>query len=96
MGDVFNVGSGKPQSINTLVSLLEGPVEYIPKRPGEPDCTHADIQKIKSKLNWAPHISFSEGVQRMINHIDYWKNAPVWDADSIQVATKDWFNALQQ
>ena len=46
VGERFNVGAGNPQSINRLVELLGGEVVYVPKRPGEPDCTFADIGKI--------------------------------------------------
>ncbi len=42
-GERFNVGAGNPQSVNRLVELLGGEVVYVPKRPGEPDCTWADI-----------------------------------------------------
>ena len=42
-GQVYTVASGRPVSVNRLVELLGGEVVYIPKRPGEPDCTHADI-----------------------------------------------------
>ena len=41
-----NVGAGNPQSVNRLVELLGGEWCYVPKRPGEPDCTWADIAKI--------------------------------------------------
>ena len=94
LGEVFNVGSGAPHSVNELVELLQGEVVYIPKRPGEPDITLADTTKIKSKLQWNPKISFEEGVQIMIDNIDYWRNAPVWDAESIAKATKEWFSHL--
>ena len=46
-GKIFNVGSGKTVSVNRVVKLLGGKKIYIPKRPGEPDCTFADIKKIK-------------------------------------------------
>ncbi len=46
VGERFNVGAGNPQSINKLVEILGGDVVYIPKRPGEPDCTWANIDKI--------------------------------------------------
>src|SRR5580698_3967013 len=54
-GEVYNVGSGQPVSINDLVRLLGSPPSvYIPKRPGEPDCTWADISKIQRDLGWQP------------------------------------------
>lgn len=92
--EVFNIGTGKPQSVNQLVSLLKGDVVYMPKRPGEPDCTWADISKIKSLLSWTPKISFDEGVQKILEHIDYWGEAPVWTPENITEATKDWFEYL--
>ena len=67
---------------------------YIPKRPGEPDCTWADISKAKNLLNWKPKVSLESGVNSLIDNIDYWAQAPVWDPDSISVATKKWFEYL--
>jgi UDP-glucose 4-epimerase len=93
-GQRFNVGAGNPQSINTLISLLGGPVVYVPKRPGEPDCTFADIGKITSLLGWHPQVDFEQGVQRMMQHIDLWKDAPLWEPESIAKATKTWFEFL--
>ena len=93
-GKTFNVGSGNTYSINRLVELLGGETIYIPKRPGEPDCTFADTTLINEILKWKPKVSFEEGVQEMIRHIDYWREAPVWDPNSIAEATKDWFKYL--
>ena len=93
-GRVYNVGAGNPQSVNRLVELLEGPEVHIPKRPGEPDCTWADISKIRRELGWAPRISFEEGVAKVVANIDYWRNAPLWDAQSISKATESWFKYL--
>ena len=95
IGNIYNVGSGNTYSINNLVELLGGEVVYIPKRPGEPDKTFANINKIYSELNWSPKIPFEEGVKNMLLHIDYWNDAPVWEADSINVATKTWFKYLK-
>ncbi len=93
-GEIFNVGSGNTYSINELVQRLGGEVTYIPKRPGEPDCTFADISKIQRVLGWKPSVSFADGVKTMIEHIDYWREAPVWTESSIKEATKDWFKYL--
>ncbi|HIK02749.1 TPA: SDR family oxidoreductase [archaeon] len=93
--EAMNIGTGNPQSVNTLVKLLDGKeITHIPKRPGEPDESQADISKAEKLLGWQPKISFEEGVKIMLDNIDYWRSAPVWDAKSIEVATKDWFKYL--
>ena len=94
VGEVWNLGAGNPQSVNRLVELLGGDVVRLPKRPGEPDCTWADISKITRDLGWAPKVSFEEGVRRLLAHIDYWCDAPLWNPQSIAEATKTWFQYL--
>ncbi len=96
VNEVFNVGAGAPQTVNRLVELLGGgEIVHLPKRPGEPDCTWADISKIRAELAWEPLVSFEEGVARLIQNIDYWRQAPVWDKQSIAQATSQWFKYLQ-
>lgn len=94
INEYMNVGSDNTYSVNRLVELLGGEKTYIPKRPGEPDCTFADTQKIKKLLNWKARISFEEGVSEMLKNIDYWKDAPVWTPESIEEETRLWFEAL--
>ena len=93
-GQIWNLGAGNPQSVNRLVELIGGPVTYIPKRPGEPDVTWADIGKITTELGWRPRIPFDEGVRRMMAEIDKWRDAPLWDPESIARATRVWFSYL--
>lgn len=93
-GEALNVGSGSTYSVNRLVELLGGEVTYIPKRPGEPDCTFADIGKIQRLLGWRPLVSFEAGVAAMLQVIDAWRAAPVWTADKIEAATREWFQYL--
>lgn len=94
VGEIYNLGADNPQSVNRLVELLGGPVIPIPKRPSEPDCTWADITKIKSQLGWAQQVSFEEGVGHILDNIEYWRNAPLWEAETIAKATKTWFATL--
>lgn len=99
VGERFNVGSEHTYSVNRLVKLLGGTEEnivHIPKRPGEPDCTWADTSKIAKALNWRPKVTLEEGVQHMLDNIDYWRKAPVWTPDSIKKATADWFKYLDK
>lgn len=93
-GEVFNVGSGHHYSINELVGHLGGTVEYIPKRPGEPDCTFADTRRIHTQLGWEAKVDFATGVSRMLESIELWREAPLWDAGSIRDATRSWFKYL--
>ena len=92
--EIFNVGSGETVSVNRLVELLGGEVTYIPKRPGEPDCTYADIAKIRRELKWQPKVDIKQGVDNVLANIDYWKSAPVWTPATIATATEDWFKYL--
>jgi len=93
-GEIINIGSDNTYSVNRLVELLSGDVVHIPKRPGEPDCTWADISKAKQLLNWKPKVSLEEGVGILLDNIDYWREAPVWDEQSIAKATQKWFQYL--
>jgi len=91
---ILNVGSGGTYSIIRLVELIGGEKTYLPKRPGEPDCTFADIQRIGSLLNWKPQVTFEEGVGRLVAGIEAWKDAPVWTPETIHEATRTWFKHL--
>jgi UDP-glucose 4-epimerase len=92
--EIFNVGAGRPQSVNRLVELLGGDVISVPKRPREPECTWADIRKIQAHLRWSPQVPFEEGVATLLRHIGYWANAPVWTREAIDAATKTWFECF--
>lgn len=93
-GRTWNLGAGNPQAVNRLAELLGGPVVHIPKRPGEPDCTWADITLIRRDLGWAPEVGFVEGVARVLENIEYWRDAPLWDPESIARSTAAWFAHL--
>lgn len=90
---IFNVGSGQTYSVNSIVQLLGGSVVHVPERPGEPDCTFADISKI-IKAGWRPFISIEKGVAMMLKDLAQWSDAPVWTPEKITEATADWFKYL--
>ena len=94
VGQRFNVGAGRPQTVNRLVELLGGGATHLPKRPGEPDSTFADIARIRSTLGWEPKVSFEDGVARMVADIERWRDAPLWNPESIALATRTWFQYL--
>ncbi len=93
-GEIMNVGSGGTYSVNTLAEIIGGPTTSLPKRPGEPDCTFADIDKIQRLLEWSPQVSFEVGVGKVLGVIDEWADAPVWTPEGIADATRAWFEHL--
>lgn len=90
----YNVGSGRTISVNQIVHLLGGDHTYIPKRPGEPDCTFADTTLIERDMNWKAKIVIEDGVNLVLEQISYWKEAIVWTPETISKATEDWFRFL--
>jgi UDP-glucose 4-epimerase len=95
IGEIYNVGTGAPVSVNALVEQLGSPPRVqIPTRPGEPDCTWADISKLRGELGWLPKVSFAEGVGRTLEDKEFWRGAPVWTVSRIAEATSDWFKFL--
>ena len=93
-GEAINIGTQNPQSVNRLVELLGGKIEFIPKRPGEPERTHADIAKAINLLSWKPKVSFESGIKEVLNQISLWEEAPVWNKENIKQATSTWFQYL--
>ena len=92
---VINIGSGRPRSVLDMVNILQGKKIFIPKRPGEPDTTHAKINKAQLILAWKPSISLETGLKDVLKNIDYWKKAPLWTKAKIKSATKNWFRYLK-
>ena len=95
-GQIFNLGTGKPNSINNLVKILGGNKVFIPSRPGEPNVTCANPKKIKRLLKWKPKVKFETGVKIMLKDIQKWKSAPLWSPQTIKKATKLWFKHMKK
>ena len=93
-GEIYNVGNGKEISVNLIADIIGGNKVSVPKRPGEPDRSIADITKIKTQLNWQSKISIKKGIELLLKNIDNWKDAPVWTPETIKEATKNWFKLL--
>jgi UDP-glucose 4-epimerase len=94
VGEIMNVGSGNTYSVNRLIELLGGPVTHVPKRPGEPDQTFADVAKIERLLHWRASVTLEDGVATMLERLDDWREAPLWNPQTIEAATKVWFEYL--
>ncbi len=69
---VFNLGSGAPMTLRTLVALLGEvtgvvpQVVYEPQPLGDVDATFADITRARSELGWEPRVLFGDGLQTVL------------------------------
>jgi nucleoside-diphosphate-sugar epimerase len=77
-GHIFNVASGIPVSIRTMIEKIcvltgRGNPQYgkIPYRPSENMALYANLSKEKDILQWEPNISLEEGLKKTI---DYFAN----------------------
>lgn len=93
-GIPINIGTSSPVSINYLAEVIGGRTTNIPKRPGEPDVTHADITRAHKVLNWTPEVSIEMGLKMVLDTKETWADAPKWSAEEIEKATTDWFKYL--
>ena len=64
---IYNLGSGKKTSINTIAKIFNGKKKFIPIRPGEPKNSVANIKKIKKEINWKPKISIEQGIKNLLS-----------------------------
>ncbi|MFZ4816378.1 MAG: NAD-dependent epimerase/dehydratase family protein, partial [Phototrophicaceae bacterium] len=74
-GEVINLGTGRPTSVNRLCDLvLESfghtrqsyPVHYHPSQPGDIRVSAADVSKAHDLLNWEPAMTFEDGMRDTI------------------------------
>jgi UDP-glucose 4-epimerase len=53
-GTVFNVGTGKNNSVLELAKMIGDNIKFIPPRPAESKETLADNSKIRTEFGWQP------------------------------------------
>jgi UDP-glucose 4-epimerase len=69
-GQVYQLGSGRPTSVNELLDLMRDtvpptpmpPIKYLPSRSGEILHTYSAIDKAQAELGFAPAIPLSAGL----------------------------------
>jgi UDP-glucose 4-epimerase len=59
-GTVFNVGTGKNNSVLEIAKTMSDNIEFIPQRPGEMRETLADISKSRRILGWEPKVNLDD------------------------------------
>ncbi|PIQ95772.1 MAG: hypothetical protein COV67_13040 [Nitrospinae bacterium CG11_big_fil_rev_8_21_14_0_20_56_8] len=82
-GDVFNIGTGKQTSINTLARMirdLAGSQSEIINRPGRSAdlmSLEADYSLIHERTGWSPQWALEQGLKRTIEWYRAWGNHPL-------------------
>lgn len=69
-GGIYNVGSGKNYSVNEISSMISNKTINLEPRSGEVKITLANIEKIKSQLNWLPTIQLETWINK-VKDLDY-------------------------
>ncbi|MDI6840313.1 MAG: NAD-dependent epimerase/dehydratase family protein [bacterium] len=78
--EIFNIGTGRPTSVNELFSIMKEITKYSitplykPKRRGELDRSILDCRKAEKLLKWKPRVTLEEGIRQTINWFKNYKN----------------------
>jgi UDP-glucose 4-epimerase len=74
-GQLFNIGTGRPVSLNHLVALLAdlsqvaiSPVYQAP-RPGDIRHSYASAEQARQVLGWSAQVPLAEGLKRLIQTV---------------------------
>ena len=71
-GSIFNVATGKKQTLNSLLSLMcnihkcEFSAVYEAPRQGDIKDSYANIGKATANLGWQPTVQLKEGLRNLI------------------------------
>ena len=71
---IYNLGWGRPTSINEICSVLVNvtnysfPVQYGPAKVGETRHIYLDASKAKKDLGWEPTITLEEGLEKTVGY----------------------------
>ena len=77
---IFNVGNGKPVSVNTLVGLIEeslgkkAVIRYRPRPAEDMQITHADIQELERVIGPLQTTSISDGINKFVSWYREYQN----------------------
>ncbi|HNZ24238.1 MAG TPA: GDP-mannose 4,6-dehydratase [Polyangiaceae bacterium] len=69
---VYNLGAGKPFSVNELVSTIErvmqtqAIIRHAEEQKGDVPTTFACTQRAEQQLGWSPRIDLEEGIRRFV------------------------------
>lgn len=72
-GEIFNLGTDQcfttGEAIRTVEDIMgkKARIVTLPARPGDQKATHANIDKIRSRLGWSPKTPLRAGLEKMVD-----------------------------
>ncbi len=69
---VYNLGRGKPVTVNEVISILERELgmfakrETLPPQPGDAPRTWASIERARRELGYEPRVELEDGVRAFV------------------------------
>lgn len=66
-GEIINISSNKPYSVNQLRQMIGDNFVFVPERPGDVRRTAEDNTKAKELLGWAPKIKLEDGIAELLH-----------------------------
>jgi len=66
-GRALNIGRGTAVSIKRIAEMIGGPVEFLPRRPGDMLYTLADYSEAASSLGWRPQVTTDDGINELLD-----------------------------
>lgn len=70
--EIFNISSGRPVALETMIELLEEALgrqaerRPMPSQPGDVGATWGDIRKARERLGYSPRIPIETGMERFV------------------------------
>jgi len=67
LGEIYNIASGKVNTMEEIANAIGAKVEWIPRRPYEVERHHGDISKI-TELGWKPEVKVLDWLKKYANN----------------------------
>jgi UDP-glucuronate 4-epimerase len=70
---IYNLGAGKPSSVNDLVATIErvmgarAKIDHTCEQKGDVPITYASVDKAREELGWTAAIDLEEGIRRFVS-----------------------------
>jgi len=82
-GTILNIGNPHEVTIRELAEVIlrrsgsSAPLQFDPRRPGDPERRRPDIGAIQARYGWAPRVGLEDGLDQTIDYFRELRRVPV-------------------